>query len=145
MASANDFVAIGKVSAAGDAGVRFNPSGTNYDMHLTTVDGRPYAGRQDAAVRVIVRVKARKVLTVPSGGGFISPIFGPPKTIQGRVLFVDERVVVLKAGTVVHVELPGDDAAIDLNNGVITVGMMLNAIVHPGATFELAATPAAVS
>ena len=80
---------------------------------------------------------ARKVWTVPSGGNFIAPIFGPPKTIQGRVKWLDEKTLVVHAGTSFLVELPASDQALDLANGPIEVGAMVNVTASPGATAEL--------
>lgn len=114
----------------------FNPSGTNYELLLkgTWSGPSPVGG---GPVTLIIRAQGRKLLTVPSGGNFVAPIFGPPKTVQGRVRFVDGTTVVVHAGVPVVVKLPGEESAIDLNNGQITVGQMVNVIVLPGATFEV--------
>jgi hypothetical protein len=90
-----------------------------------------------------VRVSARKVYTVPSGGNFISPIFGPPRIVQGRVRYLDEKEMVVQAGTSVIVELPADEHAYDLVNGDLTVGSLVNVVVLPGARFEFAEMRAA--
>lgn len=133
-----DFTARGRVTAKRDDNtIVFNPVGTNYALHLQTSE--PYAGPIDEPLDVLIRVNARKVYTVPSGGNFVSPIFGPPKTIQGRVRFVDGVFVVVHAGTNFIVELPAAESAIDLNSGAITVGSMLNVVAQPGATAELVA------
>jgi len=91
-------------------------------------------------VQGTVRVTARKVWTVPSGGNFVSPIFGPPRTIQGRVRSLDERSLVVHAGVPILVELPADEAGYDLVNGPLAVGVMVNVVALPGARFEPAAT-----
>jgi hypothetical protein len=74
---------------------------------------------------------------VPSGGNFIAPIFGPPRIIQGRVKWLDEQMLVVQAGAMIVAELPLEDQAIDLANGVIGVGTLVNVTAMPGATIEM--------
>jgi hypothetical protein len=131
-----DFPARGKVIGVKDSGIIFAPINTNYELHLAV--GGQYAGPLKQPVAGIVRVTARKVYTVPSGGNFISPIFGPPRIVQGRVLYLDEKNMVMRAGLPVVVDLPTAESAIDLDNGLITVGMMVNVVALPGARFSLA-------
>jgi hypothetical protein len=137
----NGFLARGKVVEANDARVVFTPLETNYRLHLQT--NQRYAGPLNQIIEARIRAKARKVYTVPSGGGFISPIFGSPRTIQGRALLVEDRQIVLRAGFPIAVDLPQNDDAVDLDAGPISVGAIVNVVALPGATFELAAAPAA--
>jgi hypothetical protein len=142
MASDSEFAARGKVIAVKDDGkIVFAPSNTNYQLHLQAA--RPYDGPKDELILAVIRAKAKKVYTVPSGGGFISPIFGPPKTIQGRALQVDDQKVVIRAGVPIVVELPRADDALDLQEGPITVGSIVNAVAMAGATFEFLSPAAA--
>jgi hypothetical protein len=140
MANADEFVARGKVTSAEGGKVVFEPAGTNYRL---TLDGE-YAGKLNVPVGLIIRLTGRKILTVPSGGQFVAPIYGPPKTIQGRVRYADEKMVVVHAGCVFHIALPVENSAIDLNNGAIAVNTLVNAICMPGATFEVAKEVVAV-
>ena len=126
------FAARGKVIAVKDGVVTFAPSGTNYELHLAAPD---YAGPVGVLTSGSIRVVARKVWTVPSGGNFVSPIFGPPRTIQGRVRKVDGNTLVVHAGAPFVVELPSDDAGIGLSEGAITVGAIVNIMAMPGARF----------
>ena len=135
MPSLAAFAARGKVIRVNDDSVVFQPKDTNYELQLVT-KGK-YDGPVNVPVNVQVRATVRKLLTVPSGGAFISPIFGPPKTVQGRVKHVEEGAIVVQAGMPFVLDLPSADHQLDLNNGPITVGHMVNAIVLPGATFEL--------
>ena len=135
MPSLTDHPAVGKVLSIADDHVVFNPAGTNYELKLLTT-GR-YAGAVGQRVECFVRTTARKVYTVPSGGNFISPIFGPPRTIQGRILYIDDRNMVVRAGTAVIVELPLSDHAVDLAVGGLKVGAIANVAALPGARFEL--------
>ncbi|HEX4053697.1 MAG TPA: hypothetical protein VHX86_05495 [Tepidisphaeraceae bacterium] len=130
----NGFLARGKVTQTKDSLIVFQPSDTNYELHLQTV--RPYTGPIGQLIDARIRAKAAKVYTVPSGGGFISPLFGPPRTIQGRALQLDDKTVVIRAGVPISVELPKADSAVDLTDGPLTVGSLVNAVALPGATFE---------
>lgn len=138
MPSAADFVARGKVTAVRDNNVVvFQPANTNYELHLASPGGARYEGPVDALVEGRIRVGARKVLTVPSGGNFVEPIFGQPRTLQGRVRHVEDGTLVVQAGAPILVQLPPADTALDLTNGPIGVGTLVNIMALPGATFEL--------
>lgn len=127
------FFSRGKVTAVTDDVVHFVPSGTNYELHLVAPN---YAGTVGALAEGTIRVRGRKIWTVPSGGNFIAPIFGTPRTIQGRVRAVRENSIVVHSGTPIVVDLPASDAAFDLVNGAIAVGAMVNIMLMPGAAFE---------
>ena len=133
-------VARGQVKGTREHLVTFAPHGTNYELHLIAPN---YSGPLNTLTEGVVRVTARKVWTVPSGGNFIAPIFGTPRTIQGRVRALDERTLVVQAGTPVVVDLPEDPTAIEQANGPITVGAMVNVTALPGARFEPASNPKA--
>lgn len=139
MPSLADFVARGKVIAVNDGFVVFTPNDTSYEMHLVT-KGR-YDGPVNIPIDARVRAVVRKLLTVSSGGAFVAPIFGSPRTIQGRVRHVEEGAIIVQAGMPFVLELPVADHALDLNSGPIATGTMVNAIVLAGATFELASAP----
>jgi hypothetical protein len=89
------------------------------------------------AVEGIIRAKARKVWTVPSGGGFITPLIGVPKIVQGRIRYLDEQSAVVQAGTFITIDLPKEDAAYDLAEGALEVGKLVNITLWPGCAFEL--------
>src|SRR6185437_6826015 len=133
MATATDFPTAGKVIASTGDVVVFVPRGTNYELLLQCA-GEPPA--LHAPVRAIIRATGRKLWTVPSGGNFIVPIMGPPQIIQGRVKYADEQQLVVRAGANVIVELPRAESAVDLPNGVIAVGGMVNVTIMPGASVE---------
>jgi hypothetical protein len=143
MAKMSDFPAVGVVleKRADDVSVVFRPRETTYEIEL---GAKNYDGPIGKRVEGYVRVSARKVYTVPSGGNFIAPIFGTPRIVQGRVRYLDEKEMVVQAGTSVIVELPADEDAYDLVSGDLTVGSLVNVVVMPGARFELAAKGAAV-
>lgn len=136
MSSPSDFPARGRVIDANDERVVFQPAGTTYQVHLRS-EPEAYSGPVNKPVRALIRVMARKAYTVPSGGNFIAPIYGSPRIVQGRVLHADDRMIVVHAGCPVVVDLPASDSAIDLGDGHIRVGEMVNVVVLPGATMHL--------
>ncbi|MEO6435659.1 MAG: hypothetical protein ABIP55_07840 [Tepidisphaeraceae bacterium] len=133
-ATENAYATAGKVIAVKDGLVVFVPRGSNYELHLKT-QGQ-YAGPVGSPVRAILRATARKVWTVPSGGNFVVPIVGPTRIIQGRVKAADAKLIVVHAGATFVVALPSADSAIDLPNGPIAVGTMVNVTALPGASWE---------
>ena len=133
--NAHDFATHGKIVTVTDSSVVFAPRGTSYELNCRTSD--KFTGPTNTPVEAVIRVQARKVWTVPSGGNFVSPIMGPPKIIQGRVRQADERTLVVHAGATFVVELPTAEHAVDLPNGPIQVGNMVNVTALPGATIEI--------
>jgi hypothetical protein len=125
--------ARGKIIGMKDGTVVFAPTGTNYELYLVAPK---YTGPVGTPIKGIVRAAARKIWTVPSGGNFISLIFGPPRTIQGRVRALDQQSIVVEAGLPIVIDLPESDTAIDLANGPISVGAIVNVMALPGARFE---------
>jgi hypothetical protein len=130
-------MAQGKVIRTSGDFVIFAPWDTAYQLHLLSPG---YDGPLDVLVRGVIRVTARKAYTVPSGGNFISPIFGPPRTIQGRVRSTEGNTIVVQAGVPVHVAMPLDPSAVELANGPIAAGSLINIAALPGASFEPVAT-----
>ena len=128
-----DLRAHGKVTEVKDGLVIFAPAGMRYALHLAVAK---YTGPINKPVKCTIRASARKVYTVPSGGNFITPIIGPPRIVQGLVRAADERWLVIQAGCPVHVQLPADNHAIDLDDGPIYLGRMVNVVCFPGARAE---------
>ena len=133
-----DFVARGKILRVENNIVVFNPSGTTYELHLENQGGQLLSPSANS-IACHIRAAGRKIWTVPSGGNFVVPIFGPPRIVQGRVRYLDESQMVVHAAVPVIVSLPGDDSAYDMINGPLTLSTLVNATLLPGATFELAA------
>jgi hypothetical protein len=132
MASESEFPARGKIVSIDGSIATFAPAGTNYQLHLDVRD-RNANLPADTPVDILIQVDARKVYTVPSGGNFVTPLFGPPRIIQGRVRSATDKTLVVHAGTNFVVNLPQANDAMDLNNGPITVGSMVNVVALPGA------------
>ena len=136
MASSSDFPARGKVLRADGGTVIFAPTGTTYELKLVAPGG--YKGPIGLPVDGLIRLVGRKLWTVPSGGNFVTPIQGPTRIIQGRIKFLDAREMVVQAGFPVVVQLPAAVDAMDLPNGSLEVGRLVNCTIMPGATFQLA-------
>ena len=142
MPSVNDFPSVGKINAFKDGGGVFTPRGTNYELHLKVSSADVPL---NVPVDVLIRVAARKVWTVPSGGNFVAPISGPPRIVQGRVRSADSNQLVVHAGANFIVDLPMSDDAIDLTEGGVGVNKIVNVTLLPGATMEIVKVRGAVA
>src|SRR5579864_4599039 len=118
-------IASGKVIFATNGTVVFNPTGTRYELHLVAPK---FDGPLHTPVKCIIRASARKVYTVPSGGNYITPILGTPRIVQGLVRSADARELIVQAGCPIHVTLPTAESAIDLDDGPIYLGKMVNVV-----------------
>jgi hypothetical protein len=141
MANTTGFLARARVLGLKDREIAINPLGTNYELRLLGTGNLELLRglKPGQLVDGTIRVSARKVWTVPSGGNFIAPIFGPPRTIQGRVRAMEGLTMIVHAGTSMQVTLPIEESAFDLVSGPLAVGVLVNVTALPGATFELAA------
>jgi hypothetical protein len=125
--------ASGKVVAVKDGVVVFTPAGTSYELYLAVPN---YTGPLNTPVKCLIRVGARKVYTVASGGNFIAPIFGPPRIVQGLVRSGNDKALIVHAGCPIYVDLPTAESGIDLDDGPIWAGRMVNVACLPGARAE---------
>ncbi len=82
--------------------------GSNYRLYL-----RPESGAENAiaaklgrSVAAVVRVQARRVDVVGTGGRYIEPLFGRPRRVQGTVLEIDAaaNALVINAGGAIAVD-----------------------------------------
>lgn len=137
MTSSQSQTAAGKLLRIEAGRVVFHPIDTNYELHLEA--GGDFASSVGKKVRGRVRVKARKVYGVPSGGNFVQPVLGTPRIIQGRVVELDDKTITVKAGGALFVvELPTGLDTIDLHHGPIGANALVNVVALPGASFEAA-------
>jgi len=140
MPSPNDFPARGKILRVEGDTVVFNPAGTTYELRLTNQGGELPAS-SNSTISCYLRATARKIWTMASGGNFVTPIFGPPKVVQGMVRYLEEGLAVVHAGVPVLLTLPKSGTEYDLINGPVIPGVMVNATLLAGATFELVRAP----
>ena len=136
MPSSTDFPTRGKVIRVEDSAVIFAPAATNYEIKLITA-GR-YDGPIETMIEAFIQATARKLWTVPGGGNFVAPIFGPPRIVQGRIKYLDQTTMVVHAGLPVRITLPSAESAFDLNTGPLAVGALVNATLLPGTMLQLA-------
>jgi hypothetical protein len=140
MPSPLDFPARGKILRVEGDVVVFNPAATTYELRLTNRGGEVPAA-SNTTISCYLRATARKIWTMASGGNFVTPIFGPPKVIQGRVRYLEEGLAVVHAGCPFLLTLPAEGRDYDLINGPVVPTVMINATLLSGATFELANAP----
>ena len=139
-----DFPARGKILRIENNLVVFSPAGTSYELHLVSATGdMPTPSAQTVSCHI--RATARKIWTMSSGGNFITPIYGTPRILQGRVRYLEEGLAVIQAGCPVIVTLPADGAAFDLLNGPLAATGLVNATLIPGATIEVVKSTSAVA
>src|SRR2546423_4851241 len=139
MPSVTDYPARGKIIAMQDRTVVFAPVDTNYELRLEA-RGSLEGARVGVVLKGLIRALPRKIWTVPSGGNFIEPIFGPPRRIQGRIRYMDDQAMVLQCGTPIIVGLPADPNVYALPAGPLSIGMLAHVALLPDATFELVET-----
>ena len=58
--------------------------------------------------------------------------------MQGRVKYLDDKEMVVQAGTHIIVQLPTETDAFDFANGDLTVASLVNVVALPGANFVIA-------
>jgi hypothetical protein len=61
--------------------------GTSYRLHLTVL--KPLRTEVGKRTEGVVRVQAKRVDVVGTGGAYIEPVYGSPRRIQGMVLEAD--------------------------------------------------------
>jgi hypothetical protein len=135
MTVTEDSISKGKILRQEAGRVVFSPANTSYELHL---EAPGYAGPTDKPVKGVIRATARKVYTMPSGGNFVTPILGTPRIVQGRVITLDEKTITLQAGARFVITLPTGTDTVDLHTGGISAGSLVNAVLLPGAMFEVA-------
>lgn len=78
---------------------------TSYQMHLLTRE--PVKGEVGKRVVGTIRVDARRVDEVDTGGKYVEPVYGRPRRVQGRVVAISDaaRTLVVDAGMPVHLRM----------------------------------------
>ncbi len=120
----------GRCESRPDGRIMLAVSGTSYRLLLTP--DRPAEGLNGRMVEGRVEAAARSVKVASAGGSYVEPLIGEPRTVQGRVVEVDEDAgsLVVSAGLPVVVRLgPGADVQ------AFAPGQFVLAAVHSGARF----------
>lgn len=105
---------------------------TSYQMHLIPL--HPVKGEIGKRIFGTIRVSARRVDTVDTGGKYVEPVIGRPRRVQGRVIAVVPReyAIVVDAGMPITCRLTdGRQSASDFG-----VGDLVSFDALDGATFE---------
>ncbi len=96
--------ARGILSQATDDLITLTIPGTSYQLHLAVLKtpGTPVGKR----VSGVIRVQARRIDKVNSGGRYIEPVAGRPRRVQGSVLVVNgaDGTLTMDAGVPVVVK-----------------------------------------
>ena len=108
---------------------------SNYQLHLIPVGPISIASVGKRIVGTI-RVTARRVDVVDTGGKYVEPIYGRPRRVQGRVVSTDAKsnTVTVDAGVPIQLKL-GDARQ---TAGQFLVGELVSCDVMDGGTFEVA-------
>jgi hypothetical protein len=111
--------------------VRLGFANTQYDLHLVPAG----TVECEAGKRILgtIRVEARRVDNVKTGGRYIEPVMGRPRRVQGTVVAVDaaSNTVVVDAGVPVHLALTAPGQRADK----FVPGTLVGCDVMDGATF----------
>jgi len=110
--------------------IKFLVPNTSYELHLLPA-GEIHAQPGKRLVGVI-RVKARRIDAVGTGGQFVEPVFGRPRRVQGTVIRAESGAVVVDAGVPIHVT-PTDERQ---SPDQFQPGTLVSMDVLDGATFE---------
>jgi hypothetical protein len=95
--------------------IKFLVPNTSYELHVG-----------------VIRVKARRIDAVGTGGQFVEPVFGRPRRVQGTVIRAESGAVVVDAGVPIHVT-PTDERQ---SPDQFQPGTLVSMDVLDGATFE---------
>jgi hypothetical protein len=121
-------------TATKEAYIKFLVPNTSYELHLcptteiATANGKRLVG--------VIRVQARRIDVVGTGGQYVEPVFGRPRRVQGTVVRSEAGAVVVDAGVTIH--LTPTDARQSPEN--FQPGQLVSCDVLDGATFTPAAS-----
>ncbi|MEM9083808.1 MAG: hypothetical protein AAGB34_09440 [Planctomycetota bacterium] len=103
---------------------------TSYELHLETI--KPLETEPGKRLAGTIRVNARRVDQVETGGRYIEPVYGRPRRVQGRVLAIhaESNAITVNAGVPIELKLNKLQKANDFQEGDF-----VSCDVLPGATF----------
>lgn len=122
-------VARGELVSSGSGHLVMSIPNTSYQLHLvpqgavTTPVGKRLIGT--------IRVQARRIDVVGTGGQFVEPVFGRPRRVQGTVIRTEGGAVVIDAGVPIHA-VPTDARQ---SPDQFAVGQLVSFDAVAGATF----------
>lgn len=102
---------------------------TSYQLHLRpTADVSARLGKRLIGT---IRVQARRIDVVGTGGEYMEPVMGRPRRVQGTVVGLTASHLIVDAGTKIHLQ-PLDPRQ---SPSSFQVGQLVSCDVLDGATF----------
>lgn len=103
---------------------------TSYRLHLKPT--APIATPVGKRIIGTIEVPARKIDVVGTGGRYVEPVYGTPRRVQGTIVALTERAIVVNAGMPIHC-IPTER---DQRPGDFELGQFVSFDVLPGASFR---------
>ncbi len=114
----------------GEHTVTLGFTGTNYELHLNVL--RALNQQEHKRVKGTIRVQARRIDRIGTGGKYVEPVYGSPRRLAGRVIATDptNNTITVDATMPVVIKPDNHQHASDFEVGdFVTMNLM------PGATF----------
>ncbi|HYE61058.1 MAG TPA: hypothetical protein VD997_03600 [Phycisphaerales bacterium] len=124
-------LARGELLGSTSSHIVFGVPNTSYQLHL--VPTSPISTPVGKRLVGTIRVQARRIDVVGTGGQFVEPVFGRPRRVQGTVVRVEGGAVVVDAGVPIHA-VPTDSRQ---RAEQFEVGQMVSFDAVAGGTFTV--------
>ncbi|MBX3390198.1 MAG: hypothetical protein KF691_12190 [Phycisphaeraceae bacterium] len=103
---------------------------TSYQLHL--IPTAPVTKEKGDRIIGTIRLSARRIDVVQTGGRYVEPVFGRPRRVQGTVIALETDAIVVNAGVPIWVA-PTDQRQ---SPGSFEVGQFVSFDALEGATFS---------
>jgi hypothetical protein len=123
-------LARGVLARAGAELITIEFPNTNYRLDLRPLG--PVHAAEGKRIIGVIRLDARRIDTVDTGGRYVEPVYGPIRRVQGTVIAVEGDAVVVNAGMPIHCR-PTDPRQ---KASDFAPGAFVSFDAMPGATFE---------
>jgi hypothetical protein len=81
--------------------IKFGVPNTSYELHL--IPACTISAPVGKRLLGIIKVQARRIDVVQTGGRYVEPVMGRPRRVQGTVVKVVGDAVVVDAGVPIHI------------------------------------------
>lgn len=123
-------LARGTLAQAGPELITIEFPNTNYRLDLRPVS--PVHAAPGKRIIGVIRLDARRIDKVDTGGRYVEPVYGPIRRVQGTVVAIQGDAVVVNAGMPIHCRpIDPRQKASDF-----AAGDFVSFDAMPGATFE---------
>lgn len=75
---------------------------TSYQLHL--IPTSPVTTKKGDRIIGTIRLSARRIDVVQTGGRYVEPVFGRPRRVQGTVIAIERDAIVVQAGVPIWVQ-----------------------------------------